>query len=50
MDDKFFPCDPLKDFNFPQDLKTSILALGLMYIGFTIIAFITMKLVASKHN
>ena len=42
--------NPLNDFGFDEDIPTSLLALGIMYIGFTFIAYLIMKLVAARNT
>jgi hypothetical protein len=43
-------CDPLGDFNSPQNLGMSVLALGCMYVGCYTIALIVMKLLSKKYE
>ena len=40
--------DPLKDFGFTEDIKISLIALGSMYAGFTFIAYLVLKFVATR--
>jgi hypothetical protein len=43
-------CDPLGDFNSPQTLTESALALVGMYVGCYIFALISMKLLSRKYQ
>jgi len=48
---KYIPkCDPLGDFNSPQTLGESAIALGAMYVGCYIIALIFMKMLSRKYQ
>lgn len=42
--------DPLKNFGFTEDMKTSLIALFSMYVGFTFLAYLVLKLVAAKNT
>jgi len=41
---------PLKDFEFTEGIKISLVALGCMYIGFTFIAYLVLKFVAARNT
>ena len=43
-------CDPLGDFNSPQTLAESVIALGAMYVGCYALALILMKLLSRKYE
>jgi hypothetical protein len=48
---KYIPkCDPLGDFNSPQTLVESIIALAAMYVGCYMISLIFMKLLSRKYQ
>lgn len=49
MHDFFLRCDPLGDFDSPQDTQTSLMALGIMYVVLTFISYLILKAV-SKHD
>jgi hypothetical protein len=40
----------LGDFASPQNLQVSVLALAGMYFGFTLLGYVTMKIVQVRNN
>jgi len=48
---KYIPkCDPLGDFNSPQTLTESAIALAAMYVGCYICALFSMKMLSRKYQ
>lgn len=43
-------CNPLGDFNSPESLGVSIIALGAIYVGCYTISLIIMKLLSKKYE
>jgi hypothetical protein len=43
-------CNPIKDFNSPETLGESIIALAAMYVGCYIISLLIMKLLSKKYE
>ena len=43
-------CDPLGDFDSPQTLAESIIALAAMYVGCYCLAFLFMRLLSKKFD
>lgn len=43
-------CDPLGDFNSPQTLVESVIALAGMYVACNIVALIFMKVLSKKYQ
>lgn len=43
-------CDPLGDFDSPQTLGESAIALGAMYVGCYVLALILMKSLSKKYE
>ncbi len=42
--------NPLDNFGFTEDIQISLIALASMYVGFTFIAYLVLKLVAAKNT
>jgi hypothetical protein len=43
-------CNPLGDFNSPETLGESVIALAAMYVGCYIVSLIIMKLLSKKYE
>jgi ABC-2 type transporter len=49
-DQLYAKCDPLGDFNSPQTLAESVIALAVMYVGCYALALIFMKMLSRKYE
>ncbi len=50
MDYETNPCTPVQDFNSPETMVESIIALAAMYVGCYVISLIIMKLLSKKYE
>jgi hypothetical protein len=48
--DRMGHCNPLKDFNSPQDRRDSLIYLSFLIVGCFIVAFIIMKILSKRAH